>query len=122
MTYYPPVSPISVGLAGKCPRCGQGALFGSFIGLKDKCDVCGLDYSKADAGDGPAVFIMFVVGFIAVAVAFVAQFVFFASILISFLISAFVAIALSLLLLRPFKGILVALQYKNKAEEGRLEE
>ncbi|MEZ5922309.1 MAG: DUF983 domain-containing protein [Parvularculaceae bacterium] len=122
MTYYPPVSPISVGLAGKCPRCGQGALFGSFIGLNDKCDVCGLDYSKADAGDGPAVFIMFVVGFIAVAVAFVAQFVFFASILISFLISAFVAIALSLLLLRPFKGILVALQYKHKAEEGRLEE
>lgn len=122
MSYYPPVSPFSAGLAGKCPRCGQGALFKTFLGLKDRCDVCGLDYSKADAGDGPAVFIMFIVGFVAVTVAFIARFVWYAPILIAFLISGGVAIALSLALLRPFKATLVALQYKHKAEEGRLEE
>jgi uncharacterized protein (DUF983 family) len=122
MSYYPPVSPLSAGLGGKCPRCGQGALFKSFIGLKERCEICGLDYSKADAGDGPAVFIMFIVGFVAVAVAFVARFVWYAPILTAFLISGGVAIALSLALLRPFKATLVALQYKHKAEEGRLEE
>ena len=122
MTYYPPVSPFAAGVGGKCPRCGQGALFRNFLGLKDRCEVCNLDYSKADSGDGPAVFIMFIVGFVAVAVAFVARFIWFAPILTAFLVSAFVAVALSLALLRPFKATLIALQYKHKAEEGRLEE
>lgn len=121
MTYYPQVSPYVAGLGGKCPRCGQGALFKNFIGLKDRCEVCNLDYSKADAGDGPAVFIIFIVGFIAVAVAFIARFVWFAPILTAFLISGGIAIALILVLLRPFKATLVALQYRHKAEEGRLE-
>ncbi len=122
MTYYPPVSPYAAGLGGKCPRCGQGALFKNFISVKDRCEVCNLDYSKADAGDGPAVFIMFIVGFVAVAVAFIARFVWFAPILTAFLVSGGVAIALSLALLRPFKATLVALQFKHKAEEGRLGE
>lgn len=122
MTYYPPVSPVAAGLGGKCPRCGQGALFRNFLGLKDRCEVCSLDYSNADSGDGPAVFIMFIVGFVAVAVAFLARFVWFAPILTAFFIAALVAVALSLALLRPFKATLIALQYRHKAEEGRLEE
>jgi len=122
MTDHPPISPYAAGLGGKCPRCGRGALFKGFLGLKDRCEACGLDYSKADAGDGPAVFIMFVVGFIAVAVAFIARFVWFAPLLASFLVSGVVAIALTFALLRPFKATLVALQYRHKAEEGRLEE
>lgn len=122
MTYYPPVSPIAAGLGGKCPRCGQGALFRNFLSLKENCEVCRLDFSKADSGDGPAVFIMFIVGFIAVAVAFVARFVWFAPILTAFFIAAFVAVGLSLALLRPLKATLIALQYRHKAEEGRLEE
>jgi uncharacterized protein (DUF983 family) len=121
MSYYPPVSPFSAGIGGKCPRCGQGALFKSFIGLNERCTACGLDYAQADAGDGPAVFIMFIVGFIAVAAAFIARFVFLAPILTAFLISGGLAIGLSLALLRPMKGVMVALQYRHKAEEGRLE-
>ncbi len=122
MTYYPPVSPYAAGIAGKCPRCGQGRLFKSFLGLYERCSACNLDYALADAGDGPAVFIMFIVGFIAVTIAFIARFVWYAPILTSFLISGAVAIALCLVLLRPFKATLIALQYKHKAEEGRLEE
>ena len=122
MTYFPPVSPYAAGFGGKCPRCGQGALFKDFLGLRDRCEVCNLDYSKADSGDGPAVFVMFIVGFIAVAVAFIARFVWFAPIFTAFFIAAFVAVGLSLALLRPFKATLIALQYKHKAEEGRLEQ
>ncbi len=122
MSYYPPLSPYVAGLKGKCPRCGQGALFKSFLGLKDQCAVCRLDFSKAEAGDGPAVFIILIVGFVAVVVAFIARFVWYAPIATAFGVSATVAIALSLALLRPFKATLVALQFRHKAEEGRLEE
>ena len=122
MTYYPPVSPYAAGLGGKCPRCGQGALFQGFLGLRKNCESCGLDYAKADSGDGPAVFVIFIVGFAAVAVAFIARFAWYAPIWLSFVISASVALFLTLLLLRPFKATLIALQYANKAAEGRVEE
>ena len=122
MTYRPPVSPYAAGFGLKCPRCGQGPLYKSFLGLKEQCDVCGLDFAKADAGDGPAVFVIFIVGFIAVALAFVARFVWGAPVLAAFLIAAFATIVLSLGLLRPLKALMIALQFRHKAEEGRLEE
>ena len=122
MTYYPPVSPYAAGLSGKCPRCGQGPLFQGFLGLRASCQVCGLDYAKADAGDGPAVFVIFIVGFVAVAAAFIVRFTFYAPLWAAFAVSAGLTVALTLLLLRPFKATLIALQYAHKAAEGRLEE
>lgn len=122
MTDYPPVSPYAAGLGGKCPRCGKGALFEGFLVLRKTCAVCKLDFAKADPADGPAVFVIFIVGFIAVAVAFVARFVWFAPIWLAFLISAGLAIVAIVGLLRPLKAMLIALQYANNAEEGRLEE
>ncbi|HOP18728.1 MAG TPA: DUF983 domain-containing protein [Amphiplicatus sp.] len=122
MAYYPPISPYAAGLACKCPRCGQGALFKTFLGVGDHCEVCGLDYSKADPGDGAIVFVLFIVGFVAVAIAFVARFMWYASIGVSFLISRVTAIALTLAMLRPLKATLIALQFQHKAEEGRIQE
>jgi uncharacterized protein (DUF983 family) len=122
MSDFPPVSPFAAGFGGKCPRCGQGELFKSYLGLRESCARCGLDFGLADPGDGPAVFVIFIVGFVAVAVAFVAHFVFFASMLAALLISAGAAVALILLLLRPMKATLIALQFRHKAEQGRLEE
>ena len=52
---WPPVEPIRAGLAGRCPRCGEGRLFSGFLTVAESCGVCGLDYSFADAGDGPAI-------------------------------------------------------------------
>jgi uncharacterized protein (DUF983 family) len=64
VTHMP--SSIEVGIRSCCPRCGEGRLFGGFIDLAPKCDKCGLDYGFADSGDGPAVFIMMIAGFVIV--------------------------------------------------------
>ena len=122
MAYYPPVSPYAVGMAGKCPRCGQGDLFEGYLGIKAACDVCGLDYAKADSGDGPAVFVIFIVGFAAVVLAIVARYVWWAPIWAAFLISGVGAMVMILGLLRPLKATLIAVQFQHKAEEGRLED
>jgi uncharacterized protein (DUF983 family) len=61
---------IHAGLRCRCPRCGEGKLFAGFLTLRPRCEVCGLDYGFADSGDGPAVFIMFLAGFIVVGAAF----------------------------------------------------
>ena len=60
------VSPIMAGILCKCPSCGKGRLFSNFLSLEKECNVCKLDYGFADSGDGPAVFIIFIVGFIIV--------------------------------------------------------
>jgi uncharacterized protein (DUF983 family) len=56
-------NPILTGIRGRCPRCGEGKLFGGFIKLASRCDVCGLDYGFADPGDGPAFFAISVMSF-----------------------------------------------------------
>ncbi|MGE0410057.1 MAG: DUF983 domain-containing protein [Amphiplicatus sp.] len=122
MVHRPPVSPYAAGFAGKCPRCGEGALFKGFLALRERCEACGLDYSKADSGDGPAVFVIFIVGFFAVAIAFILRFVLFAPVWLAFLVSVLAAAGLIAALLRPFKATLIALQYRHKAAEGRIED
>jgi uncharacterized protein (DUF983 family) len=63
----PPINSVMgstrAGLRCACPRCGKGKLFRGFLTLAPCCEACGLDYGFADAGDGPAVFIMFLAGF-----------------------------------------------------------
>src|SRR3546814_2156685 len=66
---YQTLSPWSTGVRCRCPRCGEVAMFRGFLQVRPECGSCGLDLSEVDTGDGPAVFIIFVVGFIVVALA-----------------------------------------------------
>lgn len=118
--YYPPQSPFQTGLAGKCPRCSQGVLFESYLKLKDKCAACGLDYTKADAGDGPAVFMIFIGGFVSTVVLFVTKFGMGAPAWVALLLSILSMVAIVGVLMQPLKGLMVALQFTQKASQSRL--
>lgn len=111
---------LAAGLAGGCPACGRGKMFSGYLTLAPRCNVCGLDYGFADAGDGPAVFVILVTGFIVVGAALYVEMAYAPPYWLHALIWGPLAILLPLLLLRSFKGVLIALQYKHKAEEGRL--
>ena len=113
-------STLAAGLAGRCPACGRGKLFSGYLTLAPRCNVCGLDYSFAEAGDGPAVFVILITGFIVVGAALFVEMAYAPPYWLHAVIWGPLAILLPLLLLRSFKGVLVALQYKHKAEEGRL--
>jgi uncharacterized protein (DUF983 family) len=119
--HYPPVDPVSVGLRGRCPRCGQGAMFDGLLAVKDHCASCKLDYSFADAGDGPAVFVIMIVGFIVVGFAMWLEINYSPPVWLQALIWLPVATVLCLMGLRMLKGLLIALQYRNKAAEGRID-
>ncbi|WP_420408586.1 DUF983 domain-containing protein [Hoeflea sp.] len=119
--HYPPVDPVSVGLRGRCPRCGDGAMFDGFLKVKPVCGVCGLDYSFADAGDGPAVFVIMIVGFVVVGLALWLEVNYSPALWVHLLLWIPLATILSLGLLRGLKGLLIALQYRNKAAEGRID-
>ena len=112
--------PISTGLRGRCPRCGRGHLFKGFLSLKPQCEVCGLEYAFADSGDGPAFFVMSIVGFVVVALALWVEFAYEPPLWVHMFLWLSLTVVLSLLLVRPFKGVLIALQFQHRAEEGRL--
>jgi len=114
---YPPTSPLTTGLACRCPRCGRGPLYKGYLTIAERCAVCGLDLGKADSGDGPAVFLIFILGAVAVGLAFVLQFVLELPEWLTWTILVVVVLGGALLLLRPAKAIMVALQYKNRAGE-----
>ena len=115
-------SPIVAGLRCRCPVCGEGDLLEGFLGVRSECDSCGADLSKADSGDGPAVFVMFLVGFIVVPLALALEVGARPPLWLHLLLWLPLSLALTLAFLRPFKGVLVALQFHHGAEEARLED
>jgi uncharacterized protein (DUF983 family) len=112
----------AIGLGGRCPRCGRGHLFRNYIEIAERCEVCGLDYSFADAGDGPAVFVILIAGFVVLGLALWIEFTFSPPFWVHLLVSLPLLIVVCVGLLRPLKGLMLALQYRNRAAEGRLDE
>ena len=110
---------IGAGLRCGCPRCGKGKLFRGFLTVPPGCEVCGLDYGFVDSGDGPAVFIMFLAGFIVVGAALVTEVLYHPPYWVHAVLWLPLILIVTLGLLRPMKGLMIALQYYHKAEERR---
>ena len=118
---YPPQDPIRTGLRGRCPRCGQGRMFSGILTLNDRCANCGLDYAFADSADGPAVFAILIVGFVVAGSALLFELAYEPPIWLHVVLWGPLIIVLSLIILRPLKGLAVALQYVNRAREGEID-
>jgi uncharacterized protein (DUF983 family) len=114
-------SPFVTGLSGRCPRCGKGKLFDGFLALRQRCEACGLDYSFADAGDGPAVFVMFIAGFIVVGMALLVEVKYAPPLWVHAILWVPLILLVTLAPLRLIKGLLISLQYHHDAAEGRLD-
>jgi uncharacterized protein (DUF983 family) len=113
--------PVASALRGRCPRCGDGRLFSGFLTVNPRCEACKLDFDFADAGDGPAVFIILIAGFVVVFLALAVEVTYAPPYWVHALIFLPMILLLSLGMLRPMKGLLIGLQYRNKAGQGRLE-
>ena len=113
--------PIGRGLRGRCPRCGEGRLFQGFLSLRPVCEKCGLNYSFADAGDGPAVFVILIGGGIVVFAALITEVAYQPPYWLHAALWLPLILIVTLAPLRLIKGLLIALQYHHKAAEGRLE-
>ena len=110
---------ILTGLSGRCPRCRQGSLFAGFLSVGKKCEACGLDYAFADAGDGPAVFVILLSGFIVVGSALIVEVVYQPPFWLHAVLWGPLILVVTLLPLRLLKGLLIVLQYHHTAAEGR---
>jgi uncharacterized protein (DUF983 family) len=112
-------NPLLAGLAGRCPNCGEGRLFEGFLKVSPRCEACGYDLSKADSGDGPAVFVIMIAGFLVAFAALFTEFTFHPPIWVHLVVWLPLTLVVCLGLLRPFKGALLAAQFVNNASEAR---
>ncbi|WP_395672555.1 DUF983 domain-containing protein [Phenylobacterium sp.] len=116
---YRSPSTLIAGLRCRCPRCGQGRLFRSFLKIADRCEQCDLDFSFADPADGPAFFVMTGVGILVITVWAVWAVASNPPIWAQFAVVMPALLIGCLGTLQPVKAWLVAEQYVHKAEEGR---
>jgi len=115
---FPPVSPLSAALSCRCPRCGKGKLYDGLLTIAPRCKSCGLDLAAQDAGDGPAVFVVLILGAIVVGLAILVEIKFEPPIWVHLLLWTPVILGGAILLLRPLKAWLIAMQYRHNLLGG----
>ena len=106
-------------LKGECPRCGTPGLFARWVRFADACGSCGLDFASFNVGDGPAAFLILIVGAIVTVGALLldaaAQPAWWVH-----LIWIPITAALTVGGLRIGKAWLLAQEYRHQAHEGRI--
>ncbi|MCG8505873.1 MAG: DUF983 domain-containing protein [Sphingomonadales bacterium] len=112
-------SPIVAGLFCKCPACGRGPLFSGYLTVAPGCSACGRSFAEAAADDGPAAFVILIVGFLVIFPALAVEIAYAPPVWVHLAIWIPVAISATLVLLRVFKSLLIALQFHHDAGEGR---
>ena len=122
-----PLSPgridtIRAGLLCRCPACGRGRLFAGFLKVVDRCAVCGFDFTRLNTGDGAAVFVMQIAGGLVVFTALFIEIAFSPPMWVHLAIFLPLVLGLSLGLMRPGKGVMIALQMKNRAGEAKTDD
>ena len=118
----PPAEPaiVAAGLKGLCPRCGAKTLFAGMIKFAPRCRACGLDYDRFNVGDGPAAFLTLIIGALVCIAAIAFELAASPPWWLHVIIWPPVTIALVIVSLRVAKGMLIASEYRNHAEEGHI--
>ena len=112
-------SSLQAALKGDCPRCGAHSLFKGWVSFAPKCRSCGLDYDGFNVGDGPAAFLIFIVGTVTVVAALMVDGAFSPPWWVHLIWIPF-ATVLTVGGLRVSKGWLLAQEYRHRAREARI--
>ena len=115
------IDPIRAGLLCRCPNCGRGPLYAGFLKVVERCRACGFDFTRLNTGDGAAVFVMQIAGAPVVFGALYVQIAWSPPIWAMLVVALPLVAGLSLGLMRPGKGVMIALQMRNKAGQTRHE-
>jgi uncharacterized protein (DUF983 family) len=115
----PPV--LDVALRGLCPRCGSRTLFAGPVSFARRCRLCALDLSAFNVGDGPAAFLTLIVGGIVTLLAILTELNFQPPVWVHLVLWIPLTLVLVLAALRVAKAALLALEYRHRAREGRID-
>jgi uncharacterized protein (DUF983 family) len=114
-------SALRTGLRCRCPRCGEGPLFAGFLNVAERCPACGLDLQRSPAGDGSAVLLIFLAGVVVVTLAIWLTIAYQPPLWVAMVAWPAVILAVALVLMRPLKAAMVALDYRRGLGAGETE-
>ncbi len=109
------IDPIRAGLLCRCPDCGRGRLFAGFLKVVERCEACDYDFRPLNTGDGAAVFVMQAAGAPVVFGALFIQISWAPPVWVVAAAALPLVAGLSLALMRPAKGVMIALQMRDRA-------
>ena len=112
-------TPLTNALKGACPRCGQAPLFSAPSRFAPQCRACSLDFTGFNVGDGPAAFLILLVGAILTVLAIAVDLSLSPPWWVH-LVWLPVGLGLTLGGLRIAKAWLVAQEFAHRAREGRI--
>lgn len=99
------------GANAKCPKCGEGRMFEGFLTVRDTCPNCGEALHHQRADDAPPYIVCFIVGHVVVGTMLYYEVLVHPPMWLHAIIFLPLTVVLSLALLRPVKGTLIALQW-----------
>jgi len=102
------------GMKGKCPACGDTALFGRFLKPVSHCPTCGQSWSHQRADDLPAYLVVLILGHVLVPLVVAANLRFDMPMWVQMTLWPGVALLLALLLIQPAKGAVIGLQWARR--------
>jgi uncharacterized protein (DUF983 family) len=109
----PLLSDLWRGFRGTCPACGRGRLFRAFLKVADSCPACGEELHHHRADDFPAYIVILIVGHILVPLLLWVEQQFEPSLAVHLSIWLPATAVMTLGLLQPVKGAIVALQWRT---------
>lgn len=112
------IEPIRAGLLCRCPNCGKGPLFAGFLKVVERCAACAYDFTKLNTGDGAAVFVMQIAGGLVVFTALFIEIAYSPPMWVHLVVFLPLVLGLSMGLMRPGKGVMIALQMRNRAGQA----
>lgn len=114
------IDPVRAAARGCCPRCGSGRLYAGLLRFNDRCPSCDLDIAAFNVGDGPAAFLTLIIGAVVVGLALWVELSFSPAWWVHLLLWTPLVIISTIASLRITKGLLLGLEFRNHAAEGRL--
>ena len=100
---------------GRCPNCGKGALYKSYLKQVDRCPVCGESYGQIHADDGPPWLTILLVGHVIVPLIFVVNDLTVWPLWVAMSVWPALTALLALAVLPRAKGVFLAILWKTRA-------
>ncbi len=113
---------IQAALFGECPSCGARTLFAGWVRFAPRCRACGHDFAAYNVGDGPAAFLILVIGALVSALAVVLQVKASPPFWVHVLLWVPLTFALVILSLRVSKAAMLIHEARAEVREGRVDE
>ena len=113
--------PVSAGARGRCPKCGRGSIYDGLLSFAQQCSHCGLNLARFNVGDGAAAFLIFLIGAIVIGLAMWLELSVAPPWWLHVLLWVPLTVIGAIAALRVSKGILLALEYRHDAAEGKID-